>query len=340
MKNSYKILSYFLVIFVCFIIVDGVKAINDKGYVVCQYSFDIDIDGETKHYDPKIAVANANHKIYLPLAELDKFPSYTVTAFHKAGTSNYTCPNDIVFVNTYIGKENVTSGVKLPDGRNADPVNVQRIKFTPVPQKMSLNPSYSSKPSSKNLSVRELAHYDGKDFDESDCYWRVDGLANFPANNIAHDDSNYIRCDSTPNADRVDGIINWAKNETYKQKSYGDITCTNIINDKLAPQLKSGFFITCIIGLIILVFTMAGDFIKAIASGDADKMSETFKKSKNRIIASVILLLLPVLVNFIINFLNKNVTNIQTYDSDGNKVDSRLKVHLGDLSECGIVDKE
>lgn len=100
--------------------------------------------------------------------------------------------------------------------------------------------------------------------------------------------------------------------------------------DSIAPIIKNVFFVTCVIGIIILIFTVSGDFIKAITSNENEAVATAFKSAKNRIIATLILLLLPVLVNFIVDIINNHV--IVVTDSNG----VTTKVKIGNVSDCNI----
>lgn len=129
----------------------------------------------------------------------------------------------------------------------------------------------------------------------------------------------------------VESIKRWAESKKDLQKEANldidesdELDCSQVLGDSFAEVLSGALTLICISAVVILIFTMISDFIKAITSNENDALIEAFKKSKTRIIATIILLLLPVLVNLIINFLNKNFRI-----EDGN-------IKIGDISECNI----
>ena len=77
------------------------------------------------------------------------------------------------------------------------------------------------------------------------------------------------------------------------------------------------------------------DFIKVITASEDNAMSEAFKKVKNRIIAVIILLLLPLLVNFLIGIVNKSATVVETVDSSTGKT-VKKEIKIGKLDDCNI----
>ncbi len=139
----------------------------------------------------------------------------------------------------------------------------------------------------------------------------------------------------TKNQRLVDAIKKWAEDKKNSQKNADididandELNCSQVLGDSFVEVLSSALLLICISGVVILIFMMASDFIKSITSGEADAMAEAFKKSKTRIIATIILLLLPILVNFIINILNNNFRI-----EEGN-------IKIGDISECNISKAE
>ena len=130
----------------------------------------------------------------------------------------------------------------------------------------------------------------------------------------------------------IEEIMEWAETveNTDPNSNLETTTCSALLStddEELVGFIKTVVYGIAIVGIVILILSTAGDFLKAITSGEADKMSDTFKRFKNRIIAVIILLLLPLLVNWIITFLNNYVIQ----DEDGT-------VRIGDVSECQIID--
>ena len=129
----------------------------------------------------------------------------------------------------------------------------------------------------------------------------------------------------------VNSIISWAQEHTGLPVDFSDLpNCSALLGtgeDSLGQMLKNIFFGISIVGILLLIILTAMDFIKAIASSDEDDtLIKAFKRSKNRIIAIIILLLLPVLVTVIVNLVNDNV-----YIVDG-------EIKVGDITECNITN--
>lgn len=133
--------------------------------------------------------------------------------------------------------------------------------------------------------------------------------------------------DTTLTAEQViEAIKNWANKGYNYDQPIDDpttTTCRAVLTDDLANIIKNLFTILSIIGIILVVVLGMTDFVSAITSGEDDALNKAFKKVKNRIIAVIILLLLPVIVNWIVDFANKHII----YDDS-----SKLKI--GDLSDC------
>jgi len=130
--------------------------------------------------------------------------------------------------------------------------------------------------------------------------------------------------------DEIRNKASETKDEEQKDPVYEKNDCNSLMNSEVSTFLKDLFFVISIVGVVILIFMIASDFIKAIASSDNDAMNKAFSSTKTRIIAVIILLILPALVSFIINLINDNVTVIT--DELGNKTE----VRVGDPSECNI----
>ena len=141
-----------------------------------------------------------------------------------------------------------------------------------------------------------------------------------------------IKVEKNTNEKLVDSIKKWAEEQKDLQKNPNieigvddKLDCHQVLGDAFAEVLAAVFTITCVIGVVLLIITLVFDFIKAIASNENDGLLDAFKKAKTRIIATIILLMLPVFINFVIDFLNNNLIV-----EDGN-------VKIGNVSECKIV---
>lgn len=357
-KNKLFICLLFVLCFTC---VGNVKAANDKGFAICDYTFDMNVDGETISQHVRFGVANSANNSYCSVKGLSckqsneiKYTGLPLYAFHKKGTSKYNCPQLKFVLYNKAEKErkdeNCQSGNSGNTSANCPPIRYTSYTFKPIEssqyEKIKGNDSYKNKQVSSS-TLHENLRYSGASYTNEDCGWIVSAIISDPQKAMelskkpddAAENITFNKCNNTKNADLVEKVKKYANDEDYTQKSYSEISCSNIFGEKLLPQIKTGFLVICVIGIVILVFTMSGDFIKSIASGDADNMAETFKKAKTRIIATVILLLLPIFVNFVIDFINSNVTIVEYKDEKGENVNSGLKVHIGNLSDCGVVKK-
>lgn len=134
------------------------------------------------------------------------------------------------------------------------------------------------------------------------------------------------------NENLIDKIKEWATGRKDSQKTADtgvdesdELECSQVLGDAFADVLAGIFTLTCVIGVVLLIFTLIFDFIKTISSGEDGALLDAFKKAKIRVIATIILLLLPVFVNFIIDFINNNLII-----EDGN-------IKIGNISECNVV---
>lgn len=229
-----------------------------------------------------------------------------------------SCPSKIVVTG------NTTNGVNMfyecPSGKAANGEclgNATQFSSTNVPSGDEL--------ADKVKNVTDLGHYNSNQ------------AANTPAtdpnnNENSTDNSKYI--DSIRNRANSDIKDNTNNKDNFKDLNSGN-SCTSLLGkgDKsIAPLLKNVFFVICVIGIVIAIFSVSGDFIKAITSGENDAISVAFKNAKTRIIATIILLLLPVIINFIVDVINDNVIVIT--DNENNKTE----VKIGSVSNCKIVD--
>lgn len=105
-------------------------------------------------------------------------------------------------------------------------------------------------------------------------------------------------------------IINDGIHEITPDNPGEDVSgCEGLIGENTLKFLKGILNLIMIVGPILAFVLGAYDIAVAIASGEEDAKKKGIKKMKNRLIAAVILLLLPALVEFILNFFNRVGTN-------------------------------
>lgn len=101
----------------------------------------------------------------------------------------------------------------------------------------------------------------------------------------------------------IQNIKDWAANAGYDIDSLGD-PCT-IISPSLQKILSSAFWFISVAGIILVVVMTAVSFIKAITGSDDEKFRDAIKHLYTRIIVVIILLLLPMLLTFIVDLINR-----------------------------------
>ena len=204
-----------------------------------------------------------------------------------------------------------------------DKLDVGEFKFGGIGMSLTNSTTIASKsknaPDTKSKVKKML---EGKESSLGSTYYGVPGNAN--------DDDHTI--DNTSFIGMIQSFFTKQDNENPSNPhSLEDTNCSSLLSGGLDEILRTVFFIISVVGVIILLFTTATDFIKAIASSDNDAISKAFKSSKTRIIAAIILLILPFLVSFIINLINENFVVVTDKNSN------TTKVEIGDPSKCNIV---
>lgn len=135
------------------------------------------------------------------------------------------------------------------------------------------------------------------------------------------------------NAELLEKIKNAAKStdNNFKIKDT-DISCEEILGKENVKLINEIFLIICVTGVVLVVILGSTDFVKAVASSDDDALAQAFKRLKNRIISVVILLLLPVLINFVLGFINGNA-HFEIKNSSGKT--KKIELKIGDIADCG-----
>lgn len=82
--------------------------------------------------------------------------------------------------------------------------------------------------------------------------------------------------------------------------SLSEFTCEEILGSSLIELINNFFDLIKIIGVVAVIVLSMLDFVKAIMSSDADALKKAFNKLKVRLIVIVILLLLPVIIEYIL----------------------------------------
>lgn len=105
-------------------------------------------------------------------------------------------------------------------------------------------------------------------------------------------------------------IYEYYKNmKSTKNDLLYELNCSSIFGSNLQIKafntfINNIFFSIIIFSIIILIILSMIDFIRGIISNDEDYLKKAFKNTKNRLISIVILILLPLILNTIINFID------------------------------------
>lgn len=118
----------------------------------------------------------------------------------------------------------------------------------------------------------------------------------------------------------------------------GDVSCVSLLGDDNVKLISTGFIVISIVGIILLVVLVSTDFIKAVAASDDDENKKAFKNFRTRLISIVILLLLPFIVNFVLNFIDDHLY-LETVNVKGEKT-GESSIKLGNVNDCGLLSDE
>ncbi len=138
--------------------------------------------------------------------------------------------------------------------------------------------------------------------------------------------SSWVKFSNPTDEERLEQIKNAAnKSEILKihSNNSSDVSCNVILGNSLSNFLKNFFLILCVVGILACIVLTILDFISLVNSGEDDGFSKNFKKLRIRIILIIVLLLLPMLINWFIDFANNHLY----YDTNG-------KITFGDVSDC------
>lgn len=360
MSMKKNILFVLLFVFAFLFSFDSVEALDDSGFVACNYYANVSIDGKNVVFDARVGVANAadQYLFYQPAVSLLKhklnaLDSDTFSAFHPAKSNNYSCPS-VRFVLMDTKNENqVPSGCILPNGNPCEPQNTDIYYFSVVTNSVYKNSSkYKDKPVSDLLSANDSMSNNGDNVKaEEHCSWNIESIIKFAnlsgsgpwnADNIKPDNSTYMTCYSVSNETLVDRIVaafGFKKDDDYSDViENGDVSCVSLLGDDNVELISTGFLVISIIGIILLIVLVATDFVKAVAASDDDENKKAFKNFKIRLISIVILLLLPVLVNFVLNFVDDHLY-LETVNSKGEKT-GESSIKFGNVKDCGLLSNE
>ena len=115
----------------------------------------------------------------------------------------------------------------------------------------------------------------------------------------------------------IEGIIRWGNYQEEDKFQYTDEDVCLIIKGPVQEFLNTLFIIISIIGIILLIVMTALEFIKVVTGSDEEGIKTAFKHTIIRIVCIVILLILPMIINWILNVININFSEGYKIGSNG-----------------------
>lgn len=85
---------------------------------------------------------------------------------------------------------------------------------------------------------------------------------------------------------------------------YGDIDCETLLGSEMLEWLDSMFFMIQVAAVVLTIVLGMLDVTKAVASQEDDALKKAFKNLKIRLMVTAILILLPVIIEFILSFVD------------------------------------
>ncbi|MBR2708430.1 MAG: hypothetical protein IKE90_03230 [Bacilli bacterium] len=168
----------------------------------------------------------------------------------------------------------------------------------------------------------------------SEC-WMADGIFSKISNDEMSATTIEANDERASNVSLVESIFaaarKWGTEDTGVS-SDGSISCEALLGPDNIKIISDVLLVISVIGVILVIVLGMSDFVKAVASSDDDVLAKAWKKFKYRIISVVILLLLPVLVDFILSFVNDNL-RFKKIDINGNP-NGEVTIEVGKASDC------
>ena len=108
--------------------------------------------------------------------------------------------------------------------------------------------------------------------------------------------------------------------EKFEQECINyDVTDCSIFSNEIIIFLNKLFWIISIVGIILLVIMTMVEFVKALIGSDDSGLIKGFKHTLIRIVAVIILLLLPTIITFILTLVNR-YSDYKIGGKDGNVI--------------------
>ncbi len=98
--------------------------------------------------------------------------------------------------------------------------------------------------------------------------------------------------------------INYKSKGASTDYSHDDIDCHALLGDEMLEWLESAYFLIKVLAVVITIITGMLDITKAVASSEEEALKKALKNLKTRLIITAIILILPVIVEFMLSFMD------------------------------------
>lgn len=129
------------------------------------------------------------------------------------------------------------------------------------------------------------------------------------------------------NTDLIDMIKKAITGDSLDKLEPGTACTILKSNTVILAILKFIIWAICVGAIVVLIIMTMMDFVKAITGSDDTGLKKAFQRLIKRVIATVILILLPLLLTFIINIANDNLSEV-----------GEVKIGADGEPYCGIVE--
>ncbi len=295
------------------IFTDGDQCYNnaskmDTGYALCYYYFDIPTRKEKKVY-PKAPTLNREVQMYRHVdiqIQVTKNSSSKKVDTYYASSMTTRCSNEYE-----AGKDH---GNMINDSNC-------RVKFPSITDEKKIFGKFQNAdkwqcPSSIQITYGNMVNgnvsaanmqLQGNGTNTITAYlWKN---ASDNSKTVDYDKGKNVAVVAEGDEDKYANILNWGENN--KEGKYSGYTSNDIgspcsvITGEIKELITTVLWFIDIAAIILLIVMTIINFIQALTGMDDEKLRNTFKYFRTRIIVVVVLLLLPTIVGGVIDFINK-----------------------------------
>lgn len=111
--------------------------------------------------------------------------------------------------------------------------------------------------------------------------------------------------------ERIANAGGGSSSQPLNPSDWGDdiATCEELIGPNVIEFIKSARNLIMVVGPIIALVLSAYELVLAVASGEDDAKKKAFKKVRGRVIAAVLLLIVPYIITLVLNIVNNQFGN-------------------------------